>query len=224
MSSTAEGIASRYARLRAEVPAHVTIVAVTKFQPVEAVREALAAGVADIGENYLQEARAKFAAIDAPVRKHFIGHVQTNKAKALASAFDLVQSVDRAEAGDALAKAAAALGKRLPVLLQINVSPSERFGCAPDEAERLADALRAHSSLQLEGVMAIGPITEDRSAIARAFDLAAAVFGRVGGSTLSIGMSGDWREAVAAGSTMIRVGTTIFGPRPLRPASKNPVT
>lgn len=224
MSSPAEAIASRYARLRAEVPEHVTIVAVTKFQPVEAVREALAAGVTDIGENYLQEARAKFAAVDTSVRKHFIGHVQTNKAKALAAAFDLVQSVDRVEAGDALAKAASALGKRLPVLLQVNVSPSERFGCAADKAERLAEALRAHSSLQLEGVMAIGPITEERSAIARAFELAAEVFGRVGGSTLSIGMSGDWREAVAAGSTMIRVGTTIFGPRPLRPASKNPVT
>src|SRR5690348_13527955 len=106
-------IAQRYAQLRAAVPPHVTIVAVTKFQPVEAVREAIAAGVTDIGENYVQEAREKFAALSGP-RKHFIGHIQTNKAKAIASTFDVVQSVDRADAAGALAKAAASLGKRLP--------------------------------------------------------------------------------------------------------------
>ena len=213
-------IAQRYAALRDEVPSHVTIVAVTKFQPGEAVREAIAAGVTDIGENYLQEARAKRDAY-GDARKHFIGHVQTNKAKAIAAAFDVVQSVDRIEAGTALAKAAASLEKRLPVLLQVNVSPTERYGCPPSDAERLANELRAFPSLLLDGVMAIGPITQDRSAIASAFATAADVFRRIGGRTLSIGMSGDWREAVEAGSTMIRVGTTIFGPRPVRSMSKN---
>jgi pyridoxal phosphate enzyme (YggS family) len=212
-------IAERYAALRAEVPPHVTIVAVTKFQPSEAVNEAIAAGVTDIGENYFQEARRKAGAY-GDARKHFIGHVQTNKAKAIAAMFDLVQSVDRIEAASALAKAAAALDKLLPVLLQLNVSPAERYGCAPADAERLAETIRGFDSLKLQGVMAIGPITEDRSAIARAFETAAGVFHSVGGTTLSIGMSGDWRDAVAAGSTMIRVGTSIFGPRPARPASK----
>jgi pyridoxal phosphate enzyme (YggS family) len=212
-------VAENYAALRAEVPAGVTIVAVSKLQPADAVSEAIAAGVTDIGENYVQEAQRKFDGLP-PVRKHFIGHVQTNKAKAIASAFDVVQSVDRIEAGLALAKAAAAIGKRLPVLVQINISPQERFGCDPAGAEALAQALREQSSLHFDGVMAIGPITQDRTAIASAFQTAARVFERVGGSTLSIGMSGDWREAVAAGSTMIRVGTTIFGQRPTRPASK----
>ncbi|HET6894820.1 MAG TPA: YggS family pyridoxal phosphate-dependent enzyme [Candidatus Baltobacteraceae bacterium] len=211
-------IAERYASLRAQVPAHVTIVAVSKFQPVEAVREAIAAGVTDVGENYVQEASGKLAGLN--VRKHFIGHVQTNKAKGIAATFDMVQSVDRIEAGTALAKAAAALGKRLPVLLQLNVSPTERFGCQPADAPRLAEQLRALDALEVQGVMAIGPITEDRAALARAFEAAAQVCARIGGSTLSIGMSGDWREAVAAGSTMIRVGTTIFGPRPAPRASK----
>lgn len=213
-------IAERYAALRAEVPAHVTIVAVSKFQPVEAVREAIAAGVTDIGENYLQEAREKFSSLP-PVRKHFIGHVQTNKAKAIAAAFDIIQSVDRLEAGAALAKAAAGLGKSLPVLVQVNISPSERFGCPPQQAEALAEQLRAFESLRVDGVMAIGPITGERDQLLRAFESAAEVWRRVGGPVLSIGMSGDWREAVEAGSTMIRVGTTIFGPRPSRPASKN---
>jgi PLP dependent protein len=214
-----ETIADRYARLRAEVPAHVTIVAVSKFQPAQAVREALAAGVTDVGENYVQEAKRKFETL-AYVKKHFIGHVQTNKAKAIVSLFDLVQSVDRLDAGVALAKAASAIGKQLPVLVQINISPLERFGCAPAQAEDLALKLRALEGLRVDGVMAIGPITEDRAAIARAFATAAAVWKCVGGPVLSLGMSGDWREAVAAGSTMIRLGTTIFGPRPSRPTSK----
>lgn len=214
-------IAGRYAALREQVPPHVTILAVTKFQPAEAVREAIAAGVTDIGENYLQEARAKFPSLP-PVRKHFIGHVQTNKAKAIAAAFDVVQSVDRVEAGAALAKAAAALGKCLPVLLQINISPSERFGCPPEQAPALAEQLRAFESLRLDGVMAIGPLTGEKAQIRSAFETAAELWQRIGAPVLSLGMSGDWPEAVAAGSTMIRVGTTIFGPRPARPVSKNP--
>jgi pyridoxal phosphate enzyme (YggS family) len=213
-------IAQRYAELRAAVPSHVTIVAVTKFQPIEAVREALAAGVTDIGENYVQEARTKYDTVSA-ARKHFIGHIQTNKAKAIAATFDMVQSVDRADAAAALAKAAAALEKRLPVLLQLNISPSERFGCPPADAPGLAERIHSYESLDLQGVMAIGPITDDASEILRAFRSAADVCARIGGKTLSLGMSGDWRIALEAGSTMIRVGSTIFGPRPARPASKS---
>jgi pyridoxal phosphate enzyme (YggS family) len=217
-------IAQRYAQLRAQVPPHVTIVAVTKFQPLEAVLEAIAAGVTDVGENYVQEAVRKYCSPAPDVRKHFIGHVQTNKAKAIASTFDMVQSVDRAEAAQALAKAAQTLGKRLPVLLQVNISPSERLGCPPPQAPRLAEIVRSLPDLDLRGVMAIGPITQDQTAIARAFAVAACMHAEIGGSTLSIGMSGDWRLAVEAGSTMIRVGTTIFGPRPVRPASKSMLT
>ncbi len=215
-------IAQRYAQLRAEVPANVAIVAVTKFQPAQSVREAIAAGALDVGENYVQEARVKFQGLP-PVRKHFIGHVQTNKAKAIAALFDVVQSVDRLEAGIALARAAQALGKSLPILVQINVSPAERFGCPPQLAADLADRLRELSSLRVDGVMAIGPLTDDRAAIQAAFARAADAWQRVGGPVLSIGMSGDWREAVAEGSTMVRVGSTLFGPRPARAASKKPV-
>ena len=190
----------------------MTLVGVSKKQPVELIREAIAAGLGDIGENYVQEAKAKFAELP-PVHKHFIGHLQTNKAKAVAGLFDVVQSVDRVEAGEALSKAAAASGEVLPVLLQVNISPAERFGCPPGEAPRLTEALRALPGLRLDGIMAIGPVTEDRDEISRAFELAAKTFAIVGGSTLSIGMSGDWREAVRAGSTMIRLGTALFGTR-----------
>ncbi len=147
------------------------------------------------------------------MRKHFVGHVQTNKAKAIAAEFDVVQSVDRAQTGAALSKAAIELGKTLPVLLQLNVSPVERFGCPLGEAQELAQTLRSQPGLRLEGVMAIGPDVADHDEILRAFDAAAKTLGQIGGSTLSIGMSGDWREALQAGSTMVRIGQALFGSR-----------
>ncbi len=205
-------VAARYAALRAEIPESVTIVGVAKGQPVARVREAVSAGLGEIGENYVQEARAAFAALP-PVRRHFIGHVQRNKARAIVELFDVVQSVDRLEAGLALAEAARRTGKLLPVLVQLNISPGERFGCRPEEAERLAERLRSEASLRVEGVMAIGPPSASRGEIEAAFEIAAKTFARIGGSTLSLGMSGDWREAVRAGSTMVRIGTMLFGER-----------
>ncbi|HEX5274874.1 MAG TPA: YggS family pyridoxal phosphate-dependent enzyme [Candidatus Rubrimentiphilum sp.] len=207
-------IAERWAQLRAEIPAHVTIVAVTKSQPADVLEEAVAAGARDIGENYLQEARAKFEAVgERSFTKHFIGHVQSNKAKAIVETFDVVQSVDRIEAGLALAKAAAMAGKRLRVLIQLNISPTQRFGVRPEEAPELARALRQQASLAVDGVMAIGPLGASQSETARAFEVAAGVYGAVGGTVLSLGMSGDWREALRAGSTMLRLGSALFGPR-----------
>ena len=192
-------------------PDAVTLVGVSKRQPVQRVAEAINAGLRDIGESYVQEAVRKFSQLP-PARKHFIGHLQTNKARVVAQAFDVVQSVDRLEAGVALSQAVAP-DRALPVLLQLNVTGSERFGCAPEDAERLAERLRALPGLRVEGVMAMGPLTADRDAILRAFELAAKTWERVGGSTLSIGMSGDWREALQSGSTMVRIGEAIFGPR-----------
>jgi PLP dependent protein len=193
-------------------PAGLTLVGIAKGQPREAVVAAIQAGLGDVGESYLQEARRRLSWLP-PVRKHFVGHVQTNKAKAVAAAFDVVQSVDRAEAGVALARGAREAGKELPVLLQLNISGVERFGCPPGEADGLAETLREQPGLRLEGVMAIGPLTADRDAIFRAFELAAKTLTRIGGSTLSIGMSDDWREAVRAGSTMLRIGEALFGSR-----------
>lgn len=214
-------MAERLASLRREIagelqragrdPSAVTLVGVSKRQSPDCVAAAIEAGLGDIGESYVQEAVRKFERLPH-VRKHFIGHLQTNKAKTVAEAFDMVQSVDRLEAGAALSKAIAA-DRSLPVLVQLNVSPTERFGCAPEEAARLAEQLRELPGLRVEGVMAIGPLTHDRDTILRAFELAAKTWERVGGSTLSIGMSGDWREALQSGSTMVRIGEAIFGPR-----------
>jgi pyridoxal phosphate enzyme (YggS family) len=217
-------VAERVAVLRARVDdvavasgrqrGSVAIVAVTKTQPRDAVLAVLHAGLTEVGENYAQEARAKYAGLP-PCTKHFVGHVQTNKAKAIAGLFDVVQSVDRLEAGLALAKAARDAGRRLRVLVQVNVSPTERFGAAPADAPALAARLRAED-LVVDGVMAIGPLQGDVDA---AFAAARAAFDRVGGTTLSLGMSDDWERAVHHGSTMVRLGTAIFGPRPARERS-----
>jgi len=217
-----ESIADRYRRLRAEIDAHarlcgrdpasVRLLGVSKKQPVEAILEAAAAGLTAIGENYVQEAKGKFELL-GPIEKHYIGHIQTNKAKSIVELFDVVQSVDRADAARALGAAAAKAGKRLRVLVQLNVSPTERFGASPDEALALADIICGDPALELDGVMAIGPVDVPGQEITGAFEAAAKTFGRIGGTTLSIGMSGDWREAVAAGSTMVRIGTALFGAR-----------
>ncbi|MDE2571570.1 MAG: YggS family pyridoxal phosphate-dependent enzyme [bacterium] len=219
-------IADRYAALRREIdgalrslgrqPGEAELVAVTKFQSRQAVLEAIAAGVSAVGENYVQEAEQKLAGL--PVRKHFIGHVQTNKARRIAELFDIVESVDRGEAARALDRAAAGLGRRLPVLLQVNVSPSERFGVAPQAFDTLLAEVRACGHLRIEGVMAIGPLSAQPGELRDAFQNARRCFERSGGRVLSLGMSGDWREALAAGSTELRLGTALFGPRPQKEA------
>jgi len=193
-------------------PATIRLLGVTKRRSREEAIAAIAAGLADVGENYVQEAREKYQELP-PVRKHFLGHLQTNKARTIVQTFDVVQSVDRLDAGRAIARASAALEKPVDVLVQINISPTDRFGVAPEEAPALAERLRLDEGLVVDGVMAIAPNTDDRSEIIRAFACARRVFEEIGGSTLSLGMSGDRNEAIACGSTMLRIGTAIFGAR-----------
>ncbi len=191
--------------------ASIRLLVVTKGHPRELVAAAIELGVTEIGENYVQEARTKYAELPQ-VRKHYIGHIQTNKAKAIVQTFDVVQSIDRVDAARAIGLAARALNKPVTALVQVNVSPAERFGIAPEDAPALAAAAREHG-VTVDGVMAIGPLTSDRAAIRLAFRRAAEAFARVGGTTLSIGMSSDFREAIACGSTMVRIGTSVFGAR-----------
>ena len=215
-------IRDRVDRLRVEVAAvardcgraEPALLAVSKRHLRASLDGAYACGLRSFGESYAQEAAEKFAGFPRDAERHFIGHVQSNKAKLIAETFDVVQSVDRLSVGTALAAAARALGKRLRVLVQINISPSERFGIAPADAPALADALRA-DGLDVAGTMAIGPNTADTALVRAAFESAAATHARIGGAVLSLGMSDDWRIAIASGSTMIRIGTAIFGPRPI---------
>lgn len=216
-------IAERVRRLRLEVaelarsakrnPAEITIVAVSKVHPRELVLEAYDAGMRDFGENHVQEAIPKLEGLPSDAQRHFIGHIQTNKAKAIAGAFDLVQSVDRFDAGLALAKAARTLSKPVRALLQLNISSADRYGMLPEQAPELAARLR-NEGLDVAGTMAMAPFTPDRRVIRDAFLRAADAHSRIGGTVLSLGMTADWPVALECGSTMIRIGTAIFGTRP----------
>jgi pyridoxal phosphate enzyme (YggS family) len=202
---------SEAARRAGRDAASVRMVAVTKGQPREAAAGAIAAGVTDIGENYVQEALPKYQGL-AGVTKHFIGRVQTNKAKAIAAAFDVVQTIDSVDAGLAVLRAGRDRDRPISALIQVRIAGDKRFGAEPDDAVAIADQLRG-AGLAVDGVMAVGPNTPDEAITRRAFEAAARAFERVGGSTLSLGMSNDLELAVACGSTMVRIGTAIFGER-----------
>jgi pyridoxal phosphate enzyme (YggS family) len=208
------GIAERLARVRAGLPPGVTLVAVSKTQPAEAIREAYAAGQRDFGENYAQEWREKADALAdlAELRWHFIGSLQTNKVKYLAGRVHAVHTVDREELARELSKRFAQKGAVARVFLEVNVGgEATKGGCAPEGVPRLAEAVRALPALELVGLMCIPPAEGDPRPHFRALG---ALAGRLGLRELSMGMSADWPIAVAEGATVVRVGTAIFGERP----------
>lgn len=197
----------------------VTLVAVTKTHGPEAVQAAHAAGVFDVGENRVQEAEQKRAALpDVPVRWHLIGHVQRNKARSAIS-FDLVHGLDSVRLADALHDAAAAEGRRCDVLVQVNVSgEASKYGLAADEVAAFADRLHALSSLRVRGVMTMAPFDAPEATLRTVFARARACADvvRAAGheaSVLSMGMSGDFEVAIEEGATHVRLGTILFGAR-----------
>jgi pyridoxal phosphate enzyme (YggS family) len=195
-------------------PSAITTIVVTKFHPASLVRELAALGVTDVGENRQQDAGPKAAQLrDLALTWHFIGQLQSNKVRAVLEYASVVQSVDRASLADALAAA------RIPiqVFLQLNLTDDPgRGGVAPDGLEQLAERVLASDALTLRGLMAVAPLGEEpRAAFARVRE-ASERLRRVApdANALSMGMSGDFREAVAEGATHLRIGTAITGNRP----------
>jgi pyridoxal phosphate enzyme (YggS family) len=198
-------------------PAEITVVAVTKTRPAPDVRMLAALGVTDVGENRDQEAAPKQAACrELPLRWHFVGQVQRNKAASIASYADVVHSVDRIVVAEALDRHAAEHGRRLTALVQVALDDRTGRGGAPaSEVAAIAAAVAACSALDLGGVMAVAPLGGDPDqAFARLAEVAAAVRGAHPGATIvSAGMSGDLEAAVRHGATHVRVGTALLGPR-----------
>jgi pyridoxal phosphate enzyme (YggS family) len=200
----------------------VEILAVTKGFGPEAIEAALAVGLQDIGENYLQEAQAKFAAAAwprHPVRRHFIGHIQRNKARRIATLFDVVQTVSDVGVAAMLDEGARESGKVLDILVQVNVAGDDRTGVAAESCADFVRSLEPYGRLRVRGVMAVGPL--DHAATGASFLRACQALRavqRVKGAVdmLSLGMTGDLEAAVAAGSTMVRLGTALFGDRPAK--------
>jgi len=192
-------------------PDAVAVVAVTKGFGPEACREAIDAGLRSLGENRVQEALGKMAVVEG-AEWHLIGHLQTNKVKQAAGRFALIQSVDSVHLAEALAKA----GGHQPVLVEVNVAREpQKSGVDPAGAVELIEA--ASRLLEVKGLMAMGPSAGDpRPAFDELRRLLDQAEQRIGKALpiLSMGMSGDFETAVAAGSTMLRLGRVLFGPRP----------
>jgi pyridoxal phosphate enzyme (YggS family) len=199
------------------MPPGVTLVAVSKTQPPEAIRAAYAAGQRHFGENYAQEWREKADALaDLPdLVWHFIGGLQTNKVKYLAGRVGYVHTVDREDLAREISRRFSAKGATARVFLEVNVGREpQKSGCLPDDVPRLAEAVRALPAVEVVGLMCIPPPADDPAPHFRALR---ALRDGLGLRELSMGMSADWRSAIAEGATFVRIGTAIFGERPPRP-------
>jgi pyridoxal phosphate enzyme (YggS family) len=202
-------------------PRDVTLLAVTKTHPVAAADYAARYGLSSVGENRVQEAAGKKPLSQSPaLRWELIGHLQSNKAKLAVELFDRVQSVDGEKLLNHLDRAAGELGKTLGVLLQINAgNDPAKFGAEPADAPRLLEAALTKKNLRIDGLMTIAPLSDDPAVAEKTFanlrtirDELSARFD-VPLRELSMGMSGDLTAAIAAGSTLVRVGTALFGSR-----------
>ena len=171
-----------------------------------------------LGENRVQEAKAKIATLGRPVPWHLIGHLQTNKVKDALALFDVIQSIDRLEVARECERRTAGAGRPVDVLLEVNVgNEPSKSGFAPDAVAAALDAIGGMAHLKVRGLMAIPPAVERPEESRPAFRALRALAERHGLGELSMGMSGDFEVAVEEGATMVRVGTAIFGPRPARP-------
>ena len=229
MSTIAENIAAIRARIDAaarttgRTGADITLVAATKMNDAARVREAVAAGIDACGENRVQEMTEKLAQgayTGAPL--HFIGHLQTNKVRQVVGKVDLIQSVDSPELLAMIEKRAAGQGIVQDILLEVNVAAEEsKSGFTPAEAAALAARMADFPHTALKGLMAIPPVSEFPGENCRYFaemrnlfvDIRAKKYDNVSMECLSMGMSNDFADAIAEGSTMVRIGTAIFGKR-----------
>lgn len=199
-------------------PASVTLVAVSKFHPLASVQEALAAGQRVFGENRVQEAASKFPALRATypdLRLHLIGGLQTNKARDAVRIADVIESLDRPELAEALAKAADKEGRLPDLLIEVNTGDEpQKFGVPREKADSFIRTCRKQFGDKLQGLMCIPPAAQDP---VPHFRLLRSMAQEHGLPVISMGMSADYPQAIAEGATLVRVGTAIFGPRPLSP-------
>lgn len=210
------------ARQHGRNPAEITVVAVSKTRPLEDMLAAVGVGMSVLGESKVQEAQAKLSGIERNFRLHMIGHLQTNKVKAALDLFDLIESVDSLKLARAIAEEAARREKIMPIFLEVNCSREpQKYGLQPEETLAAAAEVLECKSLRLDGLMTVAPFVEDESEIRASFTELRGLFNQIKSEFpdavsfkhLSMGMSDDWKIAVAEGSTMIRIGRALFGER-----------
>jgi pyridoxal phosphate enzyme (YggS family) len=212
-------------------PGGITLVAVSKGHPVQLIREAMAAGHRDFGENRVREAAAKYKELGTEVRWHFVGRLQRNKVRHLVGWVDLIHSLDRPELAEEIGNRAAATGAPQEVLVEVNVSgdPS-RGGVIPEDLASLLEAVASVPGVRVTGLMAMAPIVSSPQVarpyfrrLARLRDEAVTKFPELSIRHLSMGMSQDYEVAVEEGATLVRVGEAIFGHRSGRIRAEEPV-
>jgi pyridoxal phosphate enzyme (YggS family) len=204
-------------------PVDIRLVAVTKTIPLERIREAVAAGLRTFGENYIQEARDKFRELaDPAVSWHFIGHLQTNKAKYAVRQFDLIHTVDSLRLAEELNREATKLSRIQEILIQVNISMEPtKSGVAENDAFSLIQGVSGLSHLRIRGLMTMPPYDEDPECSRPFFRALRVLADRIRGlnmpgvsmADLSMGMSHDFEIAIEEGATLVRIGTAIFGER-----------
>ena len=218
-------VAENLNKIKSTLPAGVRLVAVSKTKPESDIMEAYNAGHRIFGENHAQEMKQKHADLPADIEWHFIGHLQTNKIKYIVDYVNLIHSIDSASLLQAVNKEAAKHGVVVDCLLQFFIATEEtKFGMNIDEARQLleSDEFKAMQNVRICGVMGIGSLTDDKDQTNREFAHLKQIFDTLKADyfaandefkEISMGMSGDYQMAIAHGSTMVRVGSSIFGQR-----------
>ena len=203
-------------------PKDVTLIAVSKTKPAEAVREAILCGMADFGENKVQEMCDKMEVIHAPVRWHLIGHLQTNKVKYIVDKAYLIHSVDSLHLAEKIQEEAQKKQTDVNILIQVNVAnEATKFGLSAEEAPEIIRSISKLPNIHIQGLMTIAPFSETGEENRQFFrklkqlsvDIAAKNIDNVTMSVLSMGMSHDFETAIEEGATHVRIGTSIFGER-----------
>lgn len=229
MSVIAANLAAIQERIRAACervggdPETVHLVAVSKTVTADRIRKAVTAGATILGENYIQEARRKMEQLEGlSIRWHFIGHLQSNKAKLAVESFDCVHTLDRESLAQALNREALKRGKRLPVLIQVNVGEEQsKSGVPPEQVAAFCRSVVTLEGLEVRGLMALPPYRDDPEQVRPYFRQVAQLLERLRQSAphpeelteLSMGMSHDFEAAIEEGATLVRVGTALFGER-----------
>jgi hypothetical protein len=218
-------IAENLEKIKSQLPSNVTLVAVSKTKPAEMIREAYAAGQRDFGENYVQELEEKHKQLPSDIRWHAIGHLQSNKVKYIAPFVHLIHGVDSFKLLQEINKQAAKNNRTIDCLLQMHIAKEEtKFGFDFAECETLLSSavLKSMQNIRVIGFMGMATNTEDPNEVRTEFKNLKSFFDRIAQqslpancrlSTLSMGMSSDYKIAIEEGSTMIRIGSSIFGER-----------
>ena len=217
-------IADRLVSIWQTIPAGVTLVAVSKFHPVDALQEAYDCGQRVFGESRVQELMTKQPALPADIEWHFIGTLQTNKVKYIAPFIHLIQSIDSLKLLAAVDREAKKCGRRIRILIEVHIAEeASKHGSTPDECRELfaGDTLNAYSHIRVVGLMGMATFTDDETQVRREFRKLRSLFEELRSlpsagddfKELSMGMSDDYPLALEEGSTMVRVGTKIFGNR-----------